>query len=78
MLLAAALFVGAVASLTTAANAAGGCGYGFHPTPYGRCPIAAQWSSCRRWLSNVPSWSYRAAGYAPTASSGVMDAAARS
>ena len=37
MLLAAALFVGAVASLTTAANAAGGCGYGFHPTPYGRC-----------------------------------------
>ena len=37
MLLAAALVAGTVAGLTTTANAAGGCGYGFHPTPYGRC-----------------------------------------
>jgi hypothetical protein len=35
-LFAAALFAGTIASFS-AADAAGGCGPGFHPTPYGRC-----------------------------------------
>jgi hypothetical protein len=38
-LLAAALFVGTIASLTTTANAAGGCGAGFHRGPYGGCVV---------------------------------------
>ena len=37
ILLAAALFAGTIAGLTTTANAAEGCGRGFHRGPYGEC-----------------------------------------
>jgi len=40
-LFAAALIAGTVASFGSAANAAGGCGPGFHRGPYGACRVNA-------------------------------------